>query len=208
MSGDFNSGMQNNTSNVGNWAEWERGKAYQDAANAINNGVKSDSPHATGISWGVGGSGGVISGDNPVMQFIASIPFIVVGTVLYPITAVASVVAALLCTRLLPLFGAGWERWLAYVPALVVFWFCMRWDVRAGQRSAAYRRARHVARILAFAPLGYVVVGRFVARDSAEISQLIGAVVGAGLGHLFLTRGEAWRDFWYRTLARLRIHAA
>jgi hypothetical protein len=212
MSDDFQKGMRNDTSDVSNFAEFERGRNYQLDANARSDGLQTKSPHSPGIVFASNSPQWVISGTNPILQFIVCIPFILVGMLLYPITAAATLIATLLCTRLVPLFGAGatWERALAFIPALVVFWFCMRWDVHTGDRNRTYRRARHVARVLVFGALGYAIAERFIAPRGSVMSipRLGGAGVGLLLGHLFLVYGHGWRDFWHATLARMRIQAA
>jgi hypothetical protein len=209
MSDDFQKGMMNDTSNVSNFSEFERGRNYQLNANAANDRGAS-TPHSAGFAFVSNGPAWVITGENPILQFIVSIPFILAGTLLYPLTAIATLIAVLLCVRLVPMFGAGatWERWLAYVPALVVFWCCMRWDIRAGTRNRTYRRGRHAARVLVFAALGYAIASMFAkTRGMTAFMPLGSAVVAAALGHWFLMRSQGWRDFWHRTVARLRLPA-
>jgi hypothetical protein len=203
MADDFEKGRRGEWSNVSDQREYDRGADFQRGLN-------------TAPMWGSQAGGPVITGEHWILQGIVSIPFIIVGALLYPITALLSLIVALLCTRLVPLFGpgAGWERFLAYIPMLVVFWVSMRWDQRLGQRNAGYRRVRHVARLVVFAFLGAAVTGMVWQTGSGSARQLItlphavGAAVGAALGHLFLTRGEGWRDFWHRTLTNFRLRPA
>jgi hypothetical protein len=203
MADDFEKGRRGEWSNVSNQQEYDRGVSFQRGLNA-------------GPMWGPPAAGPVITGEHWLLQGIVSIPFILAGTLLYPITALASVIVALLCTRLVPLFGAGagWQRFLAYLPVLAVFWISMRWDQGLGQRNAGYRRVRHVARLVLFALLGAAVTGMVWRTGSGSAGQIItlphavGAAVGAGLGHLFLMRGQGWRDFWHRTLTNFRLRPA
>jgi hypothetical protein len=198
---DFDKGRRNDTSNVSDWREFEAGRAHQKNLNAMADGGLA-SP----------GRGMVITGESPILQFIVRIPFLLAGTLLYPLTFAVALVAGLLCVRLVPLFGAdaGWQRLLAFVPVLAVFWFCLRWDVRLGERNPAYRRVRHVARILLFAALGYWASGVLPMGDAAagplSAWRLGGAVAGAVLGYLML-RADGWRNFWYATLAAFRIRS-
>jgi hypothetical protein len=200
MVDDFDKGRRGEWSNVSNQQEYDRGVAFQRGLNAA--------PMFASPSGGP-----VITGESPILQGLASIPFLVVGTLLYPVTALLTVIAALLCVRLVPLFGAGagMVRYLAYLPMLVVFWFSMRWDQRMGERNAGYRRVRHFARLAVFAVLAAAVTGMVWRTGSGSETQLLtlphvaGLLVGVVLGHLFLTRGDGWRDFWYRTLAKFRL---
>jgi hypothetical protein len=200
MADDFDKGRRGEWSNVSNQQEYDRGAAFQRGLNtAPMFSPQSHGPVITGESW--------------LLQAIVSIPFVVIGTLLYPVTALLTVLAALLCVRLVPLFGAGagWVHYLAYLPMLVVFWFSMRWDQRMGERHAGYRRVRHFTRLTVFAVLTAAVTGMVWRTGSGDVGQLVtlphvvGTVVGVVLGHLFLTRGDGWRDFWYRTLAKFRL---
>ncbi|MEO8562882.1 MAG: hypothetical protein ABI601_12445 [bacterium] len=204
MSDDFQKGTLNDSSNVSNHSEFYRGQEYQRAANEPRT---YGSPHGTGGVVSFPGGGITITGEHWILQGIASIPFIIVGTALYPVTAVVTVVAGLLCNRLVPLFGAGatWQRFLAYIPMLVVFWISMRWDQRFGQRNAAYRRVRHTARLAVFALLGYWLAGKAFGGSSVTLPRIGGLVAGVALGHWFLMRGEGWREFWHRTLTNFRL---
>ena len=202
---DFDKGRRNDSSNVTNWQEFERGQQAQRNVNQA--GAMFSAP---------AGGGMVITGESPVLQFLASIPFVVAGVFLYPITLAVTGVAALCCMRLVPLFGvnATWQRLLAYVPLLVVFWLAMRWEVRFAERQPAYRRARHVLRVILFVAAVYFLTDAVLSWRGAQLNQpfsvfrIAGAVVGAVFGHWFLTGTGGWRDFWYRTLARFRIRAA
>ncbi|HEY4304724.1 MAG TPA: hypothetical protein VGM82_09665 [Gemmatimonadaceae bacterium] len=203
MADDFEKGRRGEWSNVSDQREYDRGVAFQRGLN-------------TSPMFAPPANGPVITGESPILQAIVCVPFVVAGTLLYPVTALLTVVAALLCVRLVPLFGpgAGMVRYFAYLPMLVVFWVSMRWDQRMGQRNAGYRRARHFARLVVFALVVAAVTGAVWRTNSGGAGQLItlphlvGAVVGAALGHLFLTRGDGWRSFWYRTLATFRLRAA
>jgi hypothetical protein len=104
MSDDFYKGMRNDSSDVSNHAEFNRGLNYQLDANAAK--APTAGPHGSGgISIVSRGPGLVITGEHWILRSIASIPFLVIGTLLYPITAALTVVAGLLCVRLVPLFG-------------------------------------------------------------------------------------------------------
>ncbi|MDQ6827796.1 MAG: hypothetical protein M3081_02910 [Gemmatimonadota bacterium] len=211
MSDDFYKGTRNDQSDVSNHSEFYRGEQYQREANAPRS---TTSPHGSALpNFGSSGGGMVITGESPILKAIVSIPFLIVGTTLYPVTAALTIVAGLLCVRLVPLFGpnATWTRWLAYLPMLVVFWFCMRWDQRMGERHQLYRRIRHVARLVVFALIGYALAGRFMPApggQSITLPKVAGALAGAALGHWFLMRGEGWRNFWHRTLALFRLMPA
>jgi hypothetical protein len=199
MVDDFEKGRRGEWSNVSDQREYDRGGAFQRGLNSAPMFAQAGGP--------------VITGENSILQGIVSIPFVVVGTLLYPVTAVLTVIAALLCVRLVPLFGvgAGWVHYLAYLPMLVVFWSSMRWDQRMGERHAGYRRVRHFARLGVFAFVAAALMGMLWRMGSGSAGQLmtlphtVGAVVGVALGHLFLTRGDGWRDFWHRTLTKLRL---
>lgn len=205
MVDDFEKGRRGEWSNVSNQAEYDRGVAFQRALNA------SAAP-----MFGAQASGPVITGESSILQGLVSIPFVIAGTLLYPVTALVTLLAALLCVRLLPLFGpdAGVIKYLAFVPMLIVFWVAMRWDQRLGERNAGYRRIRHIARLFVFAFVTSVGVGLVwhmpggTSSQWATLPHLVGAVAGAILGHLFLTRGDGWRDFWHRTLANFRLRPA
>ena len=193
MVDDYDRGRRGEQANVNDWDAYRQGAAHQRSLDAMI--VPT-------------GHGPTITGEGWFLQTIVGIPFVVVGALLYPVTAAATLVVGLLCTRLMPLFGAsGWQRWLAYVPMLVVFWIVMRWDQRAGERHAAYRRVRHVARLAAFAVVGYLLVGAYLHVPSASLPRLLGAVGGAGLGYVFLTYG-GWQEFWHRTLTNFRLRPA
>ena len=202
MVDDFTKGRRGEWSNVSSQQEYDRGVAFQRGLDATPMFAPSS-------------GGPVITGESPILQGIVSIPFIVAGTLLYPLTALLTVMAALLCVRLVPFFGegAGLVRYLAYVPMLVVFWFSMRWDQRMGERNAGYRRVRHFARLAVFAVVAAAVMGMVWRTGSERGSQLMtlphvaGAIIGVALGHLFLTRGDGWRNFWHRTLTNFRLRA-
>lgn len=212
MSSDFEKGTRNDSQDVGNQSEYYRGQMYQRDANAVR-GPTSGS-HSSGFIVAPSGQGMVITGENPILQAIVSIPFLIIGLALYPVTAAATILAGLLCVRLTPMFGAGatWERWLAYLPMLVVFWVVMRWDVRMAVRNTTYRRVRHGARLLVFAFIGYAIAGYFASSGRVDalftLPKVAGLFVGAALGHWFLERGDGWRDFWYRTLTTFRLKPA
>ncbi|MEO7456467.1 MAG: hypothetical protein ABIY52_09410 [Gemmatimonadaceae bacterium] len=203
MVDDFEKGRRGESANISDQREYDRGVSFQRGLNA----APMRSPTA---------SGPVITGESPLLQGLVCIPFIVVGTLLYPVTALLSVVAALVCTRFVPLFGpgAGLVRFLAYIPMLVVFWISMRWDQRTGQRNAGYRRVRHAARLVVFAFLGAVVTGMLWRTSGGSAGQfitlphMVGTAAGAVLGHFFLVYGEGWRDFWHRTLTTFRLRPA
>jgi hypothetical protein len=208
MADDFQKGTSNDSQNVSNFSEYYRGEQYQRAANEPGS---NGSPHGSGGPMFVGpGQGIVITGEHWILQGIVSIPFVIAGTARYPITAALTVVVGLLCDRLVPLFGvhATWERFLAYIPMLVVFWISMRWDQRMGMRNATYRRLRHGARLVVFALLGYALVGAWKGGPSLALPRMGGVVIGAALGHWFLLRGEGWREFWHRTLTNFRLRPA
>ncbi|MEO7085242.1 MAG: hypothetical protein ABI442_00385 [Gemmatimonadaceae bacterium] len=66
--------------------------------------------------------------------------------------------------------------------------------------------------MLVFAFVGYTLAAHFFpARNASGLGTVItmpnvaGAIVGAVLGFLFLSRAEGWHDFWYRTLAMFRL---
>jgi hypothetical protein len=204
---DFDKGRQNDSSNVSNWREFEEGRAHQKNLDALRDSGLG------GSALGGPGRGMVITGESPFLQFIVRIPFLMAGTLLYPVTFAVTLVAGLLCVRLVPVLGAdaGWQRLLAFVPLLVVFWFCMRWDVRLGERLPAYRRVRQGARLLVFAALGYAAsemlpLGKGGAGGPFSMVHMGGAVAGAVLGY-FMLRAPAWRNFWYVTLATFRIRS-
>jgi hypothetical protein len=202
MVDDFDKGRRGEWSNVSNQDEYNRGVAFQ-------RGIREQ-------MWAPAANGPVITGEHWLLQGIVSIPFIVVGALLYPVTALISGIVGLLCMRLVPLFGPnpGWKALLAYIPMLAIFWISMRWDQRTGDRNASYRRIRHVARLVVFALLGAAVTGMFWRTGRENPGQIItlphavGTVAGVVLGHFFLTRGEGWRDFWHRTLTNFRLRPA
>jgi hypothetical protein len=215
VSDDFEKGMRGDSQNISNYGEYNRGEQYQRDANAAaqHNG-QMRSPHGFSPMVAPTGTGPVITGENAILQTLVSVPFLLVGTLLYPVAAVLTLLAALLCARLLPLFGpdAGWTRVLAYVPMLAVFWFSMRWEVRAGERYSAYRRGRSVLRLVVFAVLGFALAGALMkARNASTFAGLPvtlpsvgGAIVGVAFGYWML-RHDGWHDFWERTLAKFRI---
>ena len=200
---DFDKGRNNDSSNVSNWREFERGREHQKNLNAMAAGGLAT--EARGMT---------ITGESPILQFIVRIPFLLVGTLLYPVTFAVTLVVGLLCVRLMPIVGAdgSWQRLIAFVPTVLVLWLCMRWDVRFGERHHGYRRVRHVFRIGVFGALGYEAA-RFFPGASAtaaahpfSLIHIGGALVGATLGY-FMLRADGWRDFWYTTLAAFRMRA-
>ena len=197
MVDDFEKGRRGESANVSDQREYDRGRAFQRALDA----PPMLAPPANGP---------VITGESPILQGIVSVPFLMAGTLLYPVAAVATGISALLCVRLMPLVGpgGGWMQYFAFVPMLVVFWFSMRWDRRLGERHAQYRQMRHASRVIVFAIAGAALAA--LAWDSGgrglvTLPHVAGAIIGAAAGQLLLTRGDGWRAFWYRTLDRFRL---
>ena len=96
LADDFDKGRRGEWSNVADQREYDRGAAFQRGLNSA--------------MWQPPANGPVITGEHWLLQGIVSIPFIVAGALLYPMTAASTLIATLLCTRLVPLFGssAGW----------------------------------------------------------------------------------------------------
>ena len=195
---DFKKGTRNDSSNVVDWREFERGQQHQRNLDSFQNSFGGFGGNASGM---------VITGENPFLQFLVRVPFLVIGALLYPMTFVFTLLIFLLSARLAALFGTetSWLKLLSYIPAVGALWFFLRWDVRMNERHPMYRRTVHIVRVLVFGILGYEIVGLISSqREVSTLRCLMSAVAFATLGY-FMLRSERWREFWYVTLDAFRI---